>query len=811
MSQALTVPRHAAATKTAAGRAHRFFPFFKQILLLTLLLVAPLFAVQVRGRVVQAESRRPLPDANIQISGTATGTVSNSNGEFKIELPAGKAELVVSYIGYETQRVTVDGDNPPAELRVELMPKPLTSGEVVVTSLRYEQSLKNIAMPISIVGGERIEALSPRDVAEAVRNEPGLSVTRDGVWGSAVTIRGLSRNNIVALIDGNRIDTANDLVAGLSMIDVNDVERIEVIKGAASSLYGSGAVGGVVNVLTRDGWYDSRFYMSGSVAGSYGSMNEAGSGNLRLNLGSRRWYAKLSAQTREAGDARTPIGVLPNSRYSDTALAARFGIQPFENHELKINLQQYRGKDIGIPGGYPLFPDVSRVRYPRENRDLVSVEYRMRNLLPSLPRISLRYFQQNILRDVENIPYITKQMPGTPAKVMNVLSILPRGYHQTDGVQLQSDWLFAGHHVVFGLDAWQKHLDSFRERVARIDVLNAEGAVVKSISQITAERPIPVATYRSTGLFVQDELPTLWKRLTLTVGGRYDLISVENEAAKQPLYVTTDGVRNDAPTGQTSLWTAQKVENRSWSGNVAAVIRLTPEINLTANVARSFRAPYLEERYQYIDLGNLVKVGDPSLKPEKGLFGDVGVRFYGSRASLSMNLFYNRIEDMVVEAPSTYEGRSALKKTNVGTAVLYGAEIRGDVASRGGALRGYASAAYVYGQDRYLDAPLPLIPPFNGTAGLEVKLGGAARAEFVASFFADQERIASWEKRTPGYALYDLYLSSRPIGFAGLKTRLVLGVENLFDRAYRDHLSTNRGSITVQPGRNVIVRLQTDF
>ena len=760
--------------------------------LTALLLTAALHAAQIRGKVVDAETGKPLADANITVQNTDIGAVTDRNGRFALETADGSVTLVIRYVGYQPLDRTVRLEAADAPLVFALQPTPVTAGEILVTGLRYEQSLKNVPMPMSVVTQARIETAAPRDVAEAVRSQSGLAVTRDGVWGSNVVIRGLSRTNIVTLVDGNRIDTANDLTAGLSMIDVNDIERIEVIKGAASSLYGSGAVGGAVNVLTRDGWYGDKVYLQGTLTGGYSSVNESGHGYLRINTGGRRWYAKLSAQTRSAGDARTPLGVLPNSRFNDENLAARIGFRPFQNHEFKLNLQRYRGTDIGIPGGSPLFTAVSDVRYPRENRDLMSLEYIGRNLTPSLARVNLKYFRQDILRDVENIPYIV------------------RATHQTDGALLQTDWVFAGNHLIAGVDAWQKQLDSFRERVARVDVLNPQGEVVRSISQITAERPIPLSTYRSVGVFAQNELPQLFDRLTTTVGGRLDKIFVDNESAMQPLYQVVDGVRNDAPAGQFPIWTAQKVENFSWSGNLSLLYKLTDAANLTMTAARSFRAPYLEERYQYIDLGNLVKIGDPALKPEQGLFGDLGLRLYRGQSALTLNVFINRIEDMVVEAPAVYEGRSALKKTNVGSAQLYGVDAQWEFAL-GSRLRGFAGAAYVHGQDTYLDEPLPLIPPLNGRLGVEARLMSWLTAEAVGTFYGDQQRTASWEIETPGYAIIDAYFSTSAVAFAGLRTRLFVGVENLLDRAYRNHLSTNRGSITVEPGRNVTLRLQTAF
>ncbi len=775
-----------------------------------LLMFAVAVSVHAQSTTVQGvvfdEQGSPLPSTNVVLEGSNLGTTTNKTGEFSLEnVPAGTHTLKVSYIGFESKSIQFKA--PAKEpLKVVLSPTNLSGEEIVVTSLKYEQTLKNVPMPINVVRHERISQLMPRDVSEAVNHEPGLSITRDGIWGTHVNIRGLSRSNVVMLVDGNRIDTANDLAAGLSMIDVNDVERVEVIKGAASSLYGTGAVGGVINVLTKDGWYADRFYAHGSISGGYNSVNQSSQGFAQVNAGSSLWYAKITSMTRDAENARTPNGTLSNSQYSDNNVSARIGIKPFEHHELKLNWQRYRGEDIGIPGGNPLFPSQADVRYPRENRDLLSVNYNWSNITPSLAKISVNYFQQDILRDVENVPHIVQTVPGTPTKKVNVLKILPQATHKTDGVQLQTEWILGGHHFIAGFDAWQKKMDSFREKIMRIDVLGPDGSVMKQINQTIGERPIPLSTYRSIGVYAQDEFKLL-PHVQLTAGGRYDQIQVENETTYQPVYTIVDGVTNPNPGNQIQLWEAQTAGDQSWSANVGLLYRPTTVTDFTLTLARSFRSPYLEERYQYIDLGSLVKIGDPDLNPEKGLFGDVGMRLWLDRWNVVANVFYNRIRDMVIEAPATYQGRDALKKTNIGSAELYGIDFRVEY-NPWSSLKVYGSAAYVHGQDSYINEPLPLVPPLNGRLGLSGPLSRYFRIELAATLFAGQVRTAEWEMETPGYALFDAYLTSKSVSMGSMNGQLFLGVENMFDRSYRNHLSTNRGAISAEPGRNLSVRLQ---
>ena len=93
---------------------------------------------------------------------------------------------------------------------------------------------------------------------------------------------------------------------------------------------------------------------------------------------------------------------------------------------------------------------------------------------------------------------------------------------------------------------------------------------------------------------------------------------------------------------------------------------------MTFNTARSFRSPSIEERYQYIDLGSYLRIGNPYLNPEQGLFADLGLRIWKNTYRFSGNIFMNSFTDLVIEKSGTYDNKPAFIKTNVGKAILYG-------------------------------------------------------------------------------------------------------------------------------------------
>lgn len=788
---------------------------FYIILLTSLIFLSSSFAGSIEGLVKNAENNQALPGVNIKLMNKQNGAASGENGVFRItSLVPGEYKLQFTSMGYRSETVTVRlTGNETVKLAIAMQPMTIPLQEIVITGTRYEKQLQDVAMPLTVVDREEIIQTAPQDVAGALETQSGVTLARDGIWGTHVNIRGLSRTNIVLMIDGNRIDTATDLAAGLAMIDVNDVNRIEVVKGAASSLYGTGAVGGVVNVITRDGYYNKSPYYHVNLSGGYGSVNNSGSGYASLSAGAAHWYANINGMKRNADNVMTPGGEIPNSQFRDDNISAKTGVRFLSNQEIKFNYQRFMAHDVGIPGGYPLFTDIADVRYRMEKREMFSAEYRITNLLPALPALAVKYYQQKIWRDVENIPYTITNVPSTngqPPKRINVLSVTPHATHDARGVNLQTDWiLFQNHHVIAGIDAWEKDLDSQREKNLRIDVLNpATGEVKQSIAQVVGERPLPISTYRSSGIYLQDEF-SFHKKYSLTLGGRYDKINVENEQALNPWYQIVNGVRNNTPANQVVLWEKMQARNHSWSGNLGLLYKMTKNVDWSLSLGKSFRSPYIEERYSFLDLGSLVKIGDPNLKPETGTFTDLGVRIHHDQLVFVGDIFLNRLKNQVVEMPSTFEGRNALKNTNIGSSELYGFDM--DVFyTFHEKLQVFGGAAWVHGQDTYKDTPLPLIAPLNGRVGLSGRLLRLINYQASAVMYAGQDRIANWEYETGGYTTFNVHLTTIPVNVMSWKSRFTLGVENLTDRAYRNHLSTNRGAITMEPGRNFIFRWQIE-
>lgn len=802
---------------------------FKLLILLIAVAAVSVSAqnLSISGKVTDSGTRQGLAYVYVQVKNSSTQNVftglTNQDGGFTLKnLIAGNYLLSVTSLGYypatREVRVTEAGND---SIGIALKPALIPLGEVQVSSLRYNKIERDVALPVTVVPREYFPRQSAITLSDVLSREPGLSLYRDGGWSTSVNIRGLGENRLVSLVDGNRIETASDLVAGLSMFDVNEIERVEIIKGAASSIYGTGALGGVVNILTRKGQYYDRPAIHGSATGVYQALNNLIGTHVDLESGSKVWKVRVSGGYRTAGNYKTPDGIQPNSQFTDQNLNAALGLKPFNNHELEINVQHFQAFHVGIPGGAPFGPTATAT-YPEEKRQLISGKYTIKNLLPAMDEISFRIYDQYILRDVEIIPNTPPSVVGNTR--LTAEKVLPRGEHNTSGMVLESKWktgeksLFVG-----GIDLWQRKLVTSRDKYIKQEILDAFEMVKATMQVIRSEKPNPDSRFGSAGFFFQHESSHMNDKLSLTLGARLDRIRVANDKGLDPFAISINGVLKEPVPNQRVVFEADTIGTWSWSANAGALYHLFKNLDITANVGRSFRSPSLEERFKYIDLGSKVRLGDPNLKPEKGLFGDIGLRIWKDRLQVQANGFINYLNDMIVEIPGVFvytlntgpdtgltDTLPALQNANVDRALLTGFDGSVNYQLFSNAVV-YARASYVRGINLEQNSDLPLIPPFSTGAGFRYHVPGVFTVEWTTSWIAAQNKIAVGEATTQSYFLSDfsLYSASKEIGIASFQ--LFSGVDNVFNKSYRNHLATNRGMILVEPGRNVFVKLVMRF
>lgn len=728
----------------------------------------------------KVEYKLPLQNVNITIAELNLLTTSNENGEYLFDkIPKGNYTIIFSHIGYRKEKREINVEiNKVYKLNIKLEKKIIRLGEVKIVSSKIEKSLKDISLPIEIVDSSKIKTTSFNTISDVLNKEPGISVIKDGTWATSVNVRGLSKQNLVYLVDGNRIETSTNIAAGLSLININNVERIEVVKGGLSSLYGTGATGGVINIKQKEAEFGKKLYLKSQLISNYNSVNNGYSNYLNLQAGEMNWCLNLNGSFRRAEDTKIPNGILENSSFKDESLNGNLKYSPIENLILKIDFQKFSAYDVGIPGGSP-FPMSASAKYNYAKRAMYDASVTYKNISKNLIKTNIKYYHQLISRAVE-----IKPNPNVNVK--------PNADHTTNGAMLQMDWyLSKNNYLVTGIDYWQREYVGLRE-------INNK---VKNIYSV--DKPVPNSKYSSIGLFAKDEVQLL-NNLNINLSGRYDFINISNEKTKNPVYIISNGIVNYNVKNELASFEKNNEQNKSFSGSIGAIYNFSENYDFVLNFGYNFRSPSLEERYQYIDLGGIIYLGNPKLKTEKGLYFDTGFRIWKDDLNFRFSAFYNSFYNLVID--NVFIPDSIFIKDNVGEARLYGLEAKFDYNFYKDYLF-YISTSYVKGDDLREKTNLPQIPPLNGIVGLNLSVSKLIKINLSTTYAADQNKTGLGESRTGGYTYYDISFIGNPINIGIVNLNLIAGIQNIFNRKYREHLSTYRGINIAEPGRNIFIKM----
>ena len=215
---------------------------------------------EISGKTVDQKDGSPIAGVNVIITGSDEGAASDIEGNFtfstKQQFPF---TLFISHIGYDPLTVTVKSDS---FLLIKLTAAIIVGQEIDVMGVRRKVEL-DVASAVDRIDIKAIELQGARDIGSALRRVSSLQLTYANSGKQTISIRGSNATDVAVFLDGVRINDSNTGVADLSFIDLNSIEQIQVVKGGASSLFGSDAIGGVVNIESRKAVNNSIYFMEG--------------------------------------------------------------------------------------------------------------------------------------------------------------------------------------------------------------------------------------------------------------------------------------------------------------------------------------------------------------------------------------------------------------------------------------------------------------------------------------------------------------------------------------------------------------------
>lgn len=738
--------------------------------ILALATVVPAFAGTLSGSVTDTSAGDAVSDAVVAIPALRTATSTGDDGSYSLpDVPDGTYTVSVSRIGYAEASATVAVSGATSQ-DFALSPVRITTGEVVTTARGHATSITEIPGSIEVLSNDEIAERNLVSIPEALSRKTGIAVSSDMPWSSQPVVRGLTHDHVVMLVDGARISTNTTLPAQYGTIMSQDVERIEVLKGPFSVLYGTGSTGGVVNVITRRMDFTPGRRYTASVQPSYESAAGGFSTYERVGVSDSKFYISASQGNRVYSDYRAANGErMTNSQFQDRQTQLSLGLKVSDGHIIEGRYQNFSALDVGIPGG-AAFPVTATARYPETTRRLIDGSWTWRPQRGIVEETKLSVYYQPIERRAKVEPN---------AKV----DLFPEADHIVNGARWQAILRPGSHTLVTGIEGWQKRMESTRSQYVG-------GNLVK------VDTPTPESTQRPIGVFAEDSFP-VGANTEITVGARVDHIHTENDIS----YLTT------LPASDTVLWDEYDDNDVSWSVTAGGIQHLTDMIDLHLAVARSFRSPTIEERYLYASLGDVLTIGNPKLDSEYGTFVEGGATATIGSVRLEGSAYFNDITDMVVREPGNpgeeFNGQAVTYHyDNAGQARLWGIDARADWAPTARMLIS-GDVSYVRGRDVEQDTDLPSIPPARGHMSLRWEPYGGLWVEPLVTLVAKQIDVAPGEETSDAYGLFDITVGSSLFKTGTVAHTLSVGVRNVADKQYRDHLTVSRGYDVYGMGRSV--------
>lgn len=209
----------------------------------------------LRGTVVFDDEARPAAGATVVLVGTAFGTVTDQKGRFELPgLEAGTYTVEVSYVGYRRERLTDVTVRPgqTSDLSIRLTVSPFHLDAVVVTGTLQRHVLKDAPVLTEVIGARELDVIGSKNLAEVLQNHTGVEIETGIGQIQNASLHGLYDSHVLVLVDGERVSGKVDGAIDLAQVPITMVDRIEVVKGPLSSIYGSDALGGVINILTKN-------------------------------------------------------------------------------------------------------------------------------------------------------------------------------------------------------------------------------------------------------------------------------------------------------------------------------------------------------------------------------------------------------------------------------------------------------------------------------------------------------------------------------------------------------------------------------
>lgn len=490
----------------------------------------------------------------------------------------------------------------------------LYAQDVVVSAARVEKTLADVNMSVSVIDSKEIQRnAQAKTVADLLESMvPGLRINNDGAQGiDRIKIRGEDAFRTVVMVDGIRISEQKSMSGVPLLISSSQIERIEVIRGPASVLYGSDAIGGVINIITKK---DSNAAFEAEVSAGYNSSASGKDLSASIAGGINGWQYRLSVSSQDYGNLETPIGEMPNTNFNAKSFDAFLSYAIDSNKTIGTSLSHY---DLDFMAGSITYAaEDFYVDVPQWERTRGAVFAEFKDLNDTLARLRIDSSYEQNTKYMDNYVHTSPLMPyGITSYADNEL--------KTASVSVQADWVINdSNYLITGYEFSHDSLDA------------DSSTFLKSMWPV---------------------LPSRWSKKENYEGSQArHSVFASMESALMDRLVANYGVRYTWVSNEMDIHDDLALSDKSFSShdgkavfNLGLSHKLTQDLTVRANWSQGYRSPILQELFIDTSMGGAITLANPDLKAETSDTYELGLRYQNQRVSIDTSLFYSQADDYI--------------------------------------------------------------------------------------------------------------------------------------------------------------------
>lgn len=549
--------------------------------------------------------------------------------------------------------------------------KDMVTDTVKVTATKVEKEIKDVPYTVNVITSDEIASSGATSIAELVKDIPGIQITSTGAAGIfRLNMRGESGSRALIMVDGMKISEQKSMDGAPLLIDPNTIERIEVIKGPASILYGSEAIGGVVNIITKKG---GKKPIQGTLSALYDSSNSSYSTSASIYGDYNGFYYRLEGTKTDAGKRIDSDGdTLDNTEYDNSNVSILTGYQN-DKFDIAASYSKFdSNNDVYISEDSISAPLTAMyMELPEWSREKTDLKLELKKVSKYIPSIKMVAYKQKTFKEFVNNMDMEVFIPFPPPG--STMAMEYRSNTQNDletiGTNLQFDIAPADNSLILvGFEYFKDDLTADEDK-------RTFGATTSTLYTSEAEQQTLAA-------FINAE-QVIADSFILNAGLRYTKVESELTSTNNPSF------------------TEEKTDSADTVGSVSLVYNGIKNISIRSIYAKGFRVPNLQQLFMGTTHGSTgATYSNPDLDEETSNNFEVGARYTTKQINIDIAVFHNQAKNYIT-TKQLDDGTDDREYTNIDKATTTGVEVMTSLTF--GKFTPYVNGAYITRKYEYED------------------------------------------------------------------------------------------------------------